>query len=801
MDADLQEKLIKLGLVSDTLASAWGKGAKSLTALRLAEENLVETLIKRGKLSKQEAEQAAKQLIEDERAAARQAAIDKKREEATRKVAQDLLGLTQSAISSAQSIHSSDKAFTSVTPTLEMMGQVVKTVSTALTGLAAGIPIVEGLTEATNKVIGIGTDLTIQVAKMQLEMSQQFVDTYTGLSKVGVNFGGNIDKMIESAAAGGLSLMNYNKFVNSSIESLKTLGGTVDQAASRVMKMSQAAMKNNERLIVEYGGMDQVAAALANFESMLTKSGINTVSVNRQVNEVSGKYLESLKVLEAITGRTAKEQQALAEEAMRNAAFQRMMQKEGPEGAAVLTATLNQMVASYGDSFKSMAIEILSTGDVTSKANSELRAFYPAVYESLMAMNQNRVALKGQKDSLEKTIVSNQKYVAANEGAIQENIQANEHFTDMSNILTEGIVKTINDGTVGLNTAAQKRQMGEAAALKAFKDQAGDMGKSSRGAASAMKAQNTTQMKMDKLIQDQIDKMADLVVTLNDLQVKLIDTFGPKLQTAVNMFAAGLKKIATKLGIEESRFAPPRTKAEQERQISESEEFKEWQKSKGAGITERGMYHSKFGVGAYMKEQGIPALPVEPAAGAMPNLPPGQTGISPVLKSLLSSPALSGLKVTSASELTSQHAEKSLHYKGRAADFRIKDLAPEEIVSLLEKVNAMPGVKTAVAEDKPGSKVLARIKELGGGGWVLENPGATGLHLHLEAAEKLAKGGITNGPSIAGEAGPEAVIPLPDGRNIPVKMDVGELITKLDEMIDVLKDQHYTSEKILQAQA
>jgi hypothetical protein len=37
----------------------------------------------------------------------------------------------------------------------------------------------------------------------------------------------------------------------------------------------------------------------------------------------------------------------------------------------------------------------------------------------------------------------------------------------------------------------------------------------------------------------------------------------------------------------------------------------------------------------------------------------------------------------------------------------------------------------------------------------------------------FAQGGITRGPSIAGEAGPEAVVPLPDGRRIPVAMQGG----------------------------
>ena len=48
--------------------------------------------------------------------------------------------------------------------------------------------------------------------------------------------------------------------------------------------------------------------------------------------------------------------------------------------------------------------------------------------------------------------------------------------------------------------------------------------------------------------------------------------------------------------------------------------------------------------------------------------------------------------------------------------------------------------------------------------------GSTGGHFHAE----LAEGGITKGISIAGEAGPEAVVPLPDGRTIPVKITKDE---------------------------
>jgi hypothetical protein len=55
----------------------------------------------------------------------------------------------------------------------------------------------------------------------------------------------------------------------------------------------------------------------------------------------------------------------------------------------------------------------------------------------------------------------------------------------------------------------------------------------------------------------------------------------------------------------------------------------------------------------------------------------------------------------------------------------------------------------------------------------------------------LQEGGITQGLSIAGEAGPEAVVPLPDGRTIPVTLNTAAfepLINKLDEVASRITD-------------
>ena len=123
------------------------------------------------------------------------------------------------------------------------------------------------------------------------------------------------------------------------------------------------------------------------------------------------------------------------------------------------------------------------------------------------------------------------------------------------------------------------------------------------------------------------------------------------------------------------------------------------------------------------------------------------------------------------------HAPPDAHGKGQAVDFVPKDYDPTKAAQYVKSLKEM-GFITAQAE-------------------TVGQGNATGPHLHAA----LKDGGITNGPSLAGEAGTEAVVPLPDGRTIPVSMDHNPLIAKFDEMISILKDHRDISEKTLWATA
>jgi hypothetical protein len=133
-----------------------------------------------------------------------------------------------------------------------------------------------------------------------------------------------------------------------------------------------------------------------------------------------------------------------------------------------------------------------------------------------------------------------------------------------------------------------------------------------------------------------------------------------------------------------------------------------------------------------------------------------------------------------------ENAPNSDHTRGQAFDF-ITNPAPKNAEDAAR-------LKDMIIEElrSNGLKPKQVLDEY----FADKGPNTTAGHFHV-ALEKFAKGGVTSGPSLAGEAGPEAVVPLPDGRTIPVKMDFSELVEKFEEMIQVMKDHRDTSEKIL----
>lgn len=133
----------------------------------------------------------------------------------------------------------------------------------------------------------------------------------------------------------------------------------------------------------------------------------------------------------------------------------------------------------------------------------------------------------------------------------------------------------------------------------------------------------------------------------------------------------------------------------------------------------------------------------------------------------------------------------SKHAQGTALDFTITD--PSKAAIIADMVRNMPGVSKVLDEySNPSSR-------------------ATAGHIHAEVSAQM--GGIASGPTSGYRAvlhGTEAIVPLPDGKKIPVEIPgftanlgdqtnlLAQQLAKLDDIINVMRRQVDVSTKILQ---
>lgn len=147
---------------------------------------------------------------------------------------------------------------------------------------------------------------------------------------------------------------------------------------------------------------------------------------------------------------------------------------------------------------------------------------------------------------------------------------------------------------------------------------------------------------------------------------------------------------------------------------------------------------------------------------------------------------------------TYERGGNSKHSSGLALDFTLRNPKYSAgSADLVRSILAQSGLQGRVIDE-----------------YLNPSKSATGGHIHVEL-EPMAKGGVLSGPRSGYAAllhGTEAVVPLPDGRNIPVKLDNRETneslnrqlttlqmqLGKMDEMIGVMRENNSISSKILQ---
>lgn len=727
-----------------------------------------------------------------------------------------LFDFVKGSAAASQSMYHTTEVFTSVIPTLQTMGNAVKGVIGALGSAFSGIPIIGGFLDASAKMVGAAVSFAVTLAENQLKNSQTMVNNFSAIAKTGTTFGASLDGMIKAAHDGGMSLSMFQSFVTKNVETLGQLGGSTEQASRRVVNLAKDVAAANPKLLAMAGGMEGVANQTIEYMGAMTRMGFDTTKSNKNQAQAAADYIWNLNTLSALTGESADKLKKEQDERLRSAGYLLKLNEMGPEAAQSMQNGISQAASKLGPNFAKFAEEFVATGGrVVSESALQYQAQNQEIARNLMpqlvenSMLGGKAAATANAELLTKMTPAIEAEMMRYAGLMKAGLA----YADAS----DGWIKGINEnmsffmrnkaGLLGMSEAAKSIEQQRDAKVGAEIEQY----------AKNIISLTDFQIVMDDLTKRTLPDMGKLVNSLIAIQTRMQQNMIPMIEASVKHISDFVDKLEEKLGINQ----PIQTNTATINAAGGTTVI-----NGGGSVvqTGRGTSHGGTNGTASGGTRGQATRLSSSASGTNTSTGSNGTGSSNSTGSTASQSEIELTTVSSKSGVSARVGKQYANSFQSLIDYL--DSVNYEIKTLggynNRDVTGQPGVKSAHAfgaaidineDTNPyGTKLVTdlpaqigdKAKELGlgwGGDWPNIKDA---MHFSAQDSEggtiKLMKsGGITNGVSIAGEAGPEAVIPLPDGRSIPVTLDISSMVRILEEVRDGIAESNSRLDSIFSA--
>lgn len=710
-----------------------------------AASDLIKALTSLQKASKEE--QAAKEKESD--------AIQKLKERADKlndgmgKVSGGMIAFVAGFGAVTSSVYGADKAFSSLTPTLDSFVSITGKIIEGLGKMGSGISVMGfsfgQASEGMAKIAVTGLDIVSNIVKFQLETAQKVADTYSEISKAGATFGGSINRMAMSAADAGLPIQNFGKLITTNADSLSRMGLGIQGSAVAIGQMGQNIGKTNSRLLSSYGSYDNLNNAIVEYVALQSQVGVNELKDQKALQKGATAYLEQQKELTALTGKSAETLKKEQEERRKDAAYQLALNKMGAEERLNAEYALTQIASKYGPEAAQYAKELISTGgQVFSKTGLTFEAMAGPLVDTIKkttgGLKQNEEAFKQNTNTvMTQDAKRNADFVKNNNEFFAQMTQAGygNEVTKLITNITAGVLA----GQVQAEKAAENR-----AKLENEKTQG--IGAASQGYIEALNTMLDQQKKLDGIVVNNMDKMAGLTKFLYEVQERFINSADKVSQVLNALTTKDMPAFQAALGNLTSHIA------------------------------------GGLGMGSDKAQAGTQATPS--AADAQKSREAAEAAAKAAAEQARKESA------TKEQRAAAMAAEREAQ-RARAAEEHARKQAQQNMRNPVAQVPAGPSNKSNDSAGPSDQATLDQIKQ---------------SRKDVDAmANKRAAGGVAYGPTMTGEAGPEAHIPLKGG-NIPMNIDFSPLVLALKEqtnlttdMLDELRNSRDVNERILNALA
>lgn len=631
--------------------------------------------------------------------------------------------------------------------------------------------------------LGLGKTITaLTVASKALITHLDFqTKQFKEVADVGGLLAGGMEDLQTQFVASGQTFENYKKTIVANSVVFARFKGIVGEGAQNFSIFSGELAKYDSvigaplRLLGM--GVEELTAGAAGYLSMQTRLGLAQGKSNEQLTRGTYDYIKELDVLKKVTGLSSKAIIAQQDAALSKARFRAtydLMIANGQEKAAKGMMDFQTYLSSFGDGSIATAVQDLFSGvAVTPESLKILASTNGKAFEIVQQFKNEMITMDQATDQLRDAFAANAKTISLHNQAAQtsnelgidqataSDFQAKKQRNNFelasktqnaqmtgANALTKSVTdaaKNIEEVNRLISEEMIKLMPATGAALKALTGQLRDAFKYIHDLINSEKKRNEAMFKV-------LDMIADLAGELTPGGIG-----GPVVKMLGELFL-GMNGITKK-----GSSGPA-------------------QKGGSSGAEGAAPSSGSSGAGAAAPSAtdltGLPIKGAESTAGG------AATEETIALARLVYDKYGKDIKYFSAFNDLAHKGGK--HASGQAFDFTLND--PSKYAEIASAIRGMPGAAFAQYEH-PGNKTK----------------GYTGPHIHVASA---ATGGVLSGPKSGYAAtlhGTEAVVPLPNGRSIPIESNNGatiEIMTEqleaLQELVSTMKSQLGVSNKILQ---
>jgi hypothetical protein len=687
---------------------------------------------------------------------------------------------------------------------------VVDSVTGAITKMAGSLPIV-----------GAAMTAVAEATKFALTQIQQVADNFRELSEVGALTASGMSGLKQNLIDSGLTQQGLTNIIKQNSTAFSMLGGTVGDGSVTFSKFVGKLTKDTTGAGLQLRNLglsaDDIGESAAAFVELQGRLGTTQRMKGDQLTEGTVRYIRELDIISKITGQSRKELQASQQKAMGEQRFR---------------AKLEQMRRSGDEKQIEAANKALSFSAALEKTAPELAQGFRDVFAG------------GGAAATDAAVQA----VNATDGAIVGIVQQLARGGDIGDALGQ-LQTALGKTTDRMNTTAQFGDLSEflgnyAQLLDVTKLSAGDLKTATQ---SAKETQDKQAAGQDKYTNKVVEAQQQL-----ELAAKGVQDFGFKLAEnaipAVGKFAEVLKDITDtineELGVKTEAADPGPLITTDNNSLAAR-----------AGRAVRGMF-GKSSTATPASSQNTPGQPLlspeenisAPASAPAPAPAPASAPASaPGARAIPSGP--SGAEdPTKVAAIKPEDVLKFTARSGSASAFAALDSGLQKaVLAAASDYNAATGnkiiINSAKRELADQERLYAAWVARGKTGMPVADPkGKPSKHILGHAVDiqnytdpaavaamnrqglkqtvpkdpvhfSFAKGGIASGPKSGYKAmlhGTEAVVPLPDGKKIPVNMQessngnmskqmdmMSAQLMRLDEMVSLMRRQVGVSDKML----